>query len=179
MAKLSEEIVEEWLNRQGYFTIRGIKIGVDEIDILAIKPSMTGTIECRHFEVQCSTRPVGYITSVPKEIQKTTGRSGNSAKARTTEELVISVDEWIEKKFTKKKKESLFKELNFTNHTKELVINVVISNEEIELMKKRGIIIHDLKNIIFDINQNIGILQSASGDDLAELIIMGIRANNS
>lgn len=26
MALLAEEIVEEWLNRQGYFTIRGIKM---------------------------------------------------------------------------------------------------------------------------------------------------------
>jgi hypothetical protein len=32
MALLAEEIVEEWLNRQGYFTIRGIKKGVHEID---------------------------------------------------------------------------------------------------------------------------------------------------
>lgn len=27
MALLAEEIVEEWLNRQGYFTIRGVKVG--------------------------------------------------------------------------------------------------------------------------------------------------------
>ncbi|MBU1901631.1 hypothetical protein KKG82_04660 [Patescibacteria group bacterium] len=179
MAKLSEEIVEEWLNRQGYFTIRGIKCGVDEIDILAVKPSKTGTIECRHFEVQCSTRPVGYISSVPKEIQKSTGRSANSAKGRTMEELAIGVDEWIEKKFTKKKKQDLFKQLYPADWSKELVINVVISKEEVELMKKRGIKIHNLKDIIFDISKNVGILQSASGDDLAELIIMGIRANNS
>jgi hypothetical protein len=36
MALLAEEIVEEWLNRNGYFTIRGIKLGVHEIDLLAI-----------------------------------------------------------------------------------------------------------------------------------------------
>ena len=33
MALLAEELVEEWLNRQGYFTIRGIKFGVHEIDL--------------------------------------------------------------------------------------------------------------------------------------------------
>ena len=38
MSLLAEEVVEEWLNRNGYFTIRGIKVGVDEIDILAIRP---------------------------------------------------------------------------------------------------------------------------------------------
>jgi hypothetical protein len=51
----SEDLVEEWLNRQGYFTIRGIKTGVREIDILAVRPSQ-GVLEaassrCRH---QCA-----------------------------------------------------------------------------------------------------------------------------
>jgi hypothetical protein len=35
VAPLAEELVEEWLNRKGYFTIRGIKVGVHEMDILA------------------------------------------------------------------------------------------------------------------------------------------------
>lgn len=37
MALLVEKIVEEWLNRQGYFTLRGIKMGVQEIYLLAVK----------------------------------------------------------------------------------------------------------------------------------------------
>ena len=51
MALLGEEVVEEWLNRNGYFTIRGIKVGVDEIDILAIRPTPDRQHECRHIEV--------------------------------------------------------------------------------------------------------------------------------
>ena len=47
MALLAEEIVEEWLNRNGYFTIRGIKLGVHEIDLLAIAVRGS-TIEARH-----------------------------------------------------------------------------------------------------------------------------------
>ena len=42
MSLLAEAVVEEWLNRQGYFTIRGIKLGNDEIDILAIRPLSGG-----------------------------------------------------------------------------------------------------------------------------------------
>ena len=38
MALLAEALVEEWLNRTGYFTIRGIKAGNDEIDLLATDP---------------------------------------------------------------------------------------------------------------------------------------------
>lgn len=37
MALLAEEIVEEWLNRLGFFRIRGVKIGVHEIDLLAVR----------------------------------------------------------------------------------------------------------------------------------------------
>lgn len=57
MALLAEELVEEWLNRKGYFTIRGVKLGVHEIDLLAIRPSDAG-LECRHLEVQASVRPL-------------------------------------------------------------------------------------------------------------------------
>jgi len=37
MALLAESLVDEWLNRQGFFTIRGVKHGVGEIDLLAIR----------------------------------------------------------------------------------------------------------------------------------------------
>ena len=67
MALLAEEIVEEWLNRQGYFTIRGIKLGVHEIDLLAVKSRRQGEVECRHIEVQASIHPVSYITPLPKQ----------------------------------------------------------------------------------------------------------------
>jgi len=40
-------LVEEWLNREGFFTIRGVKHGVDEMDLLAIKPeSAPAATEC-------------------------------------------------------------------------------------------------------------------------------------
>ncbi|MDA3927225.1 MAG: hypothetical protein PF904_21340 [Kiritimatiellae bacterium] len=60
MALLAEEVVEEWLNRQGYFTIRGIRLGVHEIDLLAIKPKKNGKYDCRHIEVSVSTNPIAY-----------------------------------------------------------------------------------------------------------------------
>jgi len=67
MALLAEELVDEWLNRKGYFTTRGIKTGVHEIDILAVRPLESG-LECRQLEVQASMRPVSYITRVPAAI---------------------------------------------------------------------------------------------------------------
>jgi hypothetical protein len=87
MALLAEEIVEEWLNRQGFFTIRGIKMGVQEIDLLAIKWQADGKAECRHIEVQASMRPVSYISQVPKEQQKT-GRAASSASGADIVDLI-------------------------------------------------------------------------------------------
>ena len=42
MSLLAEVVVEEWLNRRGYFTIRGVKLGNDEIDLLAMRPLSNG-----------------------------------------------------------------------------------------------------------------------------------------
>ena len=33
MVLIAEEVVEEWLNQQGFFTIQGIRLGVKEMDI--------------------------------------------------------------------------------------------------------------------------------------------------
>ena len=87
MALLGEEVVEEWLNRQGYFTIRGIKLGVHEIDLLAFKPDAKGHHECRHIEVQVSTNPVAYISKVPKQIRIERGIGPDNAKERIAKEL--------------------------------------------------------------------------------------------
>jgi hypothetical protein len=68
MSLPGEEVVEEWLNRNGYFTIRGIKVGVDEIDILAIRPLSDGKYECRHIEVQVSINAISYCQWESKSV---------------------------------------------------------------------------------------------------------------
>lgn len=60
MALLDEQLVEEWLNRKQFFTMRGIKCGVDEIDLLAVRYNKTQN-DYWHVEVQVSYRPIGYI----------------------------------------------------------------------------------------------------------------------
>lgn len=172
MALLAEEIVEEWLNRQGYFTIRGIKMGVQEIDLLAIKWQENGKADCRHVEVQASMRPVSYISRVPKENQKA-GRAANSAK-RSNEELVQGVAEWIEKKFHRPEKKALMRTLWNGNWSSELVVNVVKSNEELSLIASHGIKILRLNEIIESLASNKYVVASASGGDIIDLIQMGV-----
>lgn len=177
MALLAEEVVEEWLNRQGYFTIRGIKLGVHELDLLAIKKHRGGQVECRHIEVQASMRPVSYICRVPKEQQKL-GRAANSAK-RSEGELVQGIAEWVEKKFIHKAKTGLMQELWEGQWSKELVLNVVKSEAEVELIRGYGVSILWLTDIVKALADGRFPIASAAGADFIDLIHMGAKAQPS
>ena len=177
MALLAEEIVEEWLNRQGYFTIRGIKMGVQEIDLLAIKWQTDTKVECRHVEVQASMRPVSYISRVPKEEQKN-GRAPNSAK-RSDEELKQGVAEWVEKKFHRSDKKALMAKLWNGEWSSELVVNVVKSEHELNLISNHGIKIHSLSDILSSLAKERFVIGSAGGADIIDLIHMGSQTHDT
>ena len=146
MALLAEEIVEEWLNRNGYFTIRGIKVGLYEIDLLAIRK--TGSeIERRHIEVQASFRPVSYITPLPKQVQKETGRAPYNARKRSHKELEAGVQEWVHSKFLMQQKCELRESLYPGKWRYELVVNIVRHPEELVYIEKQGVKILHLSNI--------------------------------
>jgi hypothetical protein len=66
MSLLAESLVEEWLNRNNFFTIRGIKHGVRELDLLGIHRELTGSISGWHVEVQVRFRPIGYIAKITR-----------------------------------------------------------------------------------------------------------------
>jgi len=176
MALLAEELVEEWLNRQGYFTIRGTKVGVHEIDLLAIRLAKD-EIECRHLEVQASVNPVSYITRVPQEVQRETGRAASSAKVRSDEELRKGITEWIEKKFDLPKKEKLRSQLAPCNWSRELVVNVVRHQRELELLAEAGITIIKLSTIVNELKTKNLLLDGASGTHLVDLVAMAASNN--
>lgn len=167
---MAEQIVEEWLNRQGYFTIRGIKMGVHEIDMLAIRHLDGPSVECRHLEIQASMRPVSYISKVPKKLQKM-GRAANSAK-RSDVELRDGIKEWVEKKFFRKDKRALMANLWPGTWSSELVINIVKSDEEVQMIEKQGVKIIRLKDIIHQLRTEGYAVQSAAGADFIDLINM-------
>ena len=172
MALLAEELVEEWLNRNGFFTIRGIKLGVHEIDLLAIGFKDNNTI-CRHIEVQASVRPVSYICALPKEIQKATGRSSHNAKERSLIEISKGVEEWIEKKYLLPEKEKLRQKLFCGNWRFELVVHQVKYENELKSVEQHGILIHRLDDIVTELSSSKTIIPGASGSDLLDLILLG------
>ena len=172
MALLAEEIVEEWLNRTGHFTIRGVKLGVHEVDLLAVRfDSKLGAV-CRHIEVQASMRPISYISRVPKVEQKA-GVAANSAKSRTDDQLLQGIEEWIEKKFHQAKKLALFKSIFPSKWTSELVLNVVKDDREIELIRAHGVLVHRLPDILDQMNHPSNVIKSAAGTDFIDLMQLG------
>jgi len=172
MALLGEEVVEEWLNRNGYFTIRGIKVGVDEIDILAIRPTPDGQQECRHIEVQVSINPISYITKVPTAIRKQTSIGAHNAKKRDISQLTQGVREWIEAKFNQPRKDKLRQQLCHGCWTRELVVGVIKHEEELDLLKQGGIMIHHLKDILSEMSERPTLIKAAAGADLVDLMLL-------
>lgn len=177
MALLAEELVEEWLRRQGYFTMRGIKLGVHEIDLLAVAWQKEGKVECRHIEVQASMRPVSFISKVPKKLQRE-GRPANSAK-RSKEELEWGVAEWVQTKFEWPEKVALMRSLWNGEWSRELVLNVVKSEAEVDLIRQHGISVMWLADIIGSLEKGEFPVQSASGADFVDLLHMGQSSNHS
>lgn len=172
MSLLGEEVVEEWLNRNGYFTIRGIKVGVDEIDILAIRPLPDGKHECRHIEVQVSINPISYITKVPAAIRKETGIGAHNAKKRDVGQLTQGVHEWIGAKFNLPRKVEMKNSLCPGSWTKELVVGTVKHEEELDLLRQAGITIHRLKDVLSEMIEKRTVVKAAAGADLFDLMLL-------
>jgi hypothetical protein len=56
-------------------------------------------IQPPNVEVQASVHPISYLSPLPKEIRKSTGRGSTSTKTRSEQELKGGIKEWVNKKF--------------------------------------------------------------------------------
>jgi len=144
MALLAESLVEEWLNRDGFFTIRGVKHGVGEMDLLAIHPQKNGHLVGWHVDVQVSFRPIGYIG----KLQKHSGYTPSSARQRTPEEIDLCAREWVRAKFRSEEKaelrDRLWPGITWAFH---LVHAVVREPRELEIMTSEGVVLHPCREV--------------------------------
>jgi Holliday junction resolvase-like predicted endonuclease len=161
MALLAEEIVEEWLRRDGHFTMRGIRVGNGEIDLLAVKRWPDDKVVCRHIEVQAAIRAISYITH------------DTSAKHLTNEKLREQVEKWVSKKFRLRQKKEIMKSLWDASWTSELVVNDVRYEEEIPVIEEYGVTVHRLKHVIEELASGRLLVPRASGADLVDLVQLG------
>ena len=170
MAALAESLVDEWLNRQGFFTVRGLKHGVDEIDLLGVRQSEK-TLEAWHVEVQASFRPIGYISPLLSQFVPKFAKSKTSAKERSLEILKPCVAAWVEGKFLApakiKARDSAWPSLKWRYV---FVHAVVREPAELKLVKAAGIRLIALHDVLAELKHTAGKLKSGAGTDLAEII---------
>jgi hypothetical protein len=158
MALLDEQLVEEWLNRQNFFTMRGIKSGVDEIDLLAIRPSPEG-MECWHVEVQISYRPVGYIGG------------DTNARKRTKKELRAGVEQWVAKKFTSPKKVKRRNEILSDASWRKFLVHAVLKDEaELTIMEELGVELIPYKRVLEDLRSEKKSKSSSAASGIVEML---------
>ena len=158
MALLDEQLVEEWLNRQNFFTMRGIKSGVDEIDLLAIRPTPEG-MECWHVEVQISYRPVGYIGG------------DTNARKRNKKELRAGVEQWVTKKFTSPKKVKRRSEILPNAEWRKFLVHVVFKDEaELAIMAELGVELIPYTRVLGDLCSDKKGRSSSAASGIVEML---------
>lgn len=159
MAQFSEQLVEEYFNRQRFLTIRGAKQGVGESDILAIR-HVEPKIEALHIEVQTSFRPVAYL-------------SNSNAKWRTDEAVKTEMQIWIQKKYFAESKTKLRESVWPNADWQMLFVHARLADER-ELVELQN---HQIKLITFaDILKALvekpkkGEFTASSGGDVSEIL---------
>ena len=171
MAQLAETLVQEWLHLQGFFTIRGLKAGLTEADILAVRLRAGKPPEARHVEVQVSFRPISHVAPYTKDLAKKYGKSRNAAGVRLPADQAVCVEAWVEKKFKNPKMDALRKKLCPGAEWKnQLVYGAMKFDYELELLKRHVEAI-SFESVLEDAKKSVGKgYATAAGGDLAEII---------
>ncbi|MCM3392581.1 hypothetical protein [Cytobacillus oceanisediminis] len=173
MALQAETLVEEWFNRNGYFTIRGIKVKNDEIDILAIKNLGHGW-DCVHCEVQVSIRPVTYISKLTSQLVTELGvKTSSSAKLRTEPQIASCAKQWVVNKYTAQKKQRLREQLNSNNSWRYLFVHGNVKDpKELAYIASEGVELLSFIQILKDLctKQTHLDFAGSSAGDLVEII---------
>ena len=138
MALFAEAIVKEWLNRKGYFAIRGVKVGNSEIDLLAVSPNEPDGL---HVEVGVSTDSIGYLCS-------------SNAKKLSPQELEACTASWVLKKYrAKQEKVALQREALWPGREWSfmLVHGDMKYPQELELISRQGVEVVDIRNVLTEL----------------------------
>jgi Holliday junction resolvase-like predicted endonuclease len=171
MALLAESLVEEWLNRSGFFTIRGIKHGVGEIDLLGIKHEADAPVIGRHVEVQVSFRPVRYIAQLTGAMAREYNKPRTTAKKRTPEQIEECARVWVAEKFRSKGKqqvrESLWPKVEWSYH---LVHGKIKEKKELNIFQSEGVVCHQFSDLLVTLCGPDRTFSGSAGGDLAEIV---------
>lgn len=172
MALLAESLVDEWLNRAGFFTIRGIKHGVGEIDLLGVRQTKK-SLEGWHVEVQAGFRPIGYIAPLPEAALKGFAKSKTSMKTRTTALIEVAASAWADKKYFSPAKRAA-RELAWPGigKWKYMLVHANVKDPlELKYIAAQGVELAPLFRVLSDLGTvgKAGI-RGGAGTDLSEVI---------
>ncbi len=158
MSLLDEQIVEEWLNRRGFFTTRGVKVGLGEIDLLAVRLA-DGSPECWHVECQISFRPIGYL-------------GGNTnARRRSEADVKVGIDQWHHKKFCAPNKVEEQQRLIPGSTWKQFLVHAEFRHKsEMPLLRELGVELISYRSILRDLVDEKKTLSSSIGTNIIEII---------
>jgi hypothetical protein len=140
----------EWFNRHGCFTVRGVKHGLGEMDLLAVRPQSDGVVGW-DVEVTVSFRPIGYIAREPAGDSR---GKGSYVRKRTSEQVRAYARDWVEAKFRSTDKAQLRSELwpgvRWSFH---LVHGVVRYPLKLEVLTSEGVTCHPFHQLLSDLSQ--------------------------
>lgn len=166
--------MEEWLNRKAYFTIRGVKVGNSEIDLLAVS---FDDADALHVEVSVSTNAVSWTCPWPKRLREETGYRERTNKPRTPEQLEECVNEWVRGKYENdraddKKIEKRREELCPNRHWRYLFVHGDVKYpEELELILEKGVELIDIREVLTELeDRKRGFVTSSEASDISELL---------
>lgn len=167
MALIAESLVEEWLNRQGFFTVRGVKLGREEMDLLAVRPSSRKPLGW-HVEVTVSFGPIGYISPAPTE----RGGRTDFVRKRTPAQVRTAARAWVDKKFRAQPKaelrERLWPGVSWSFH---LVHGATRYPEELAEFSQEGVTCHPFHALLSDLTRPAkGGITTSAGGDLADIV---------
>jgi hypothetical protein len=172
VALLAEQLVEEWMNRQGFFTVRGAKSGVNEIDLLGVKfREAGGDPVAVHAEVQVSFNPIAYISPLGDDERAELGvKSKNSASKRDVPLLRRTVKSWVEKKFEsplkKSMRESRWPGLKWRYR---FVHGRVKHREELDLIRESDIELVPFVDVLSSLSSGGAALRGGVGSDIMDV----------
>ena len=123
MIDLIEDVISCWLHSKGYFLIQNLKVGLKEIDILAVKLSGNKIVEKAHIEVQCSDKPIcilGHKYVYEKDVKK-------------------GIDIFMIRKFDDKKVVAFIENIIGEGYEKWLITGKQKDEKSIKEIKRRGV----------------------------------------
>lgn len=154
-----EDIIADWFNSKGYFLIQNLKIGVNEVDILAIKLDNNKRVkEAIYVEVQCSSNPIGYIGGT------------SSAKKRSTSEVANGVKAYIDKKFNDEKIKHIVEQLIGLQYRKLFICGRLKDEDTIDFFKKNGVDVIRVWDIFNEVKENNGEYKTGGGNRYHQLL---------